>query len=402
MQVRDIIKFFSAKRIFIPVGIGLLGTILLLNSNLSKSRFVPVDSNKGTHIWVDSNNDGKQQFTEFIEDDSGNFRLYNYKNALQNINWTSYTILWLLVSLVMMAVRDLAYMYRIRVLTDFKISWRRSFDVIMLWEFASAITPSIVGGSGVAVYIVHKEGVSLGRSTAVVMVTAMLDELFYILTVPMVFLLVGMDNLFPDGIEKSMFGMPLGAVHIFAIGYFFIVALTTIISTAIFFFPQGFKSLLVKICSLGFLNKWMESAKQMGDDIIVTSRELRGKSLSFWLKSFGATFFSWTARFWVVNFIIMAFGSVSVMEHFEIYARQLVMWVIMLISPTPGGSGVAEFIFSGFLKEYIPIGLAILMAVLWRLISYYPYLFIGSIILPNWLKRIYVGRKMIRFKSKKS
>ena len=78
----------------------------------------------------------------------------------------------------MMACRDLAYMYRIRVLTDNEISWRNSFDTIMLWEFASAISPSIVGGSGVAIYIVNKEGVKIGRSTAVVMVSALLDEPF--------------------------------------------------------------------------------------------------------------------------------------------------------------------------------------------------------------------------------
>jgi glycosyltransferase 2 family protein len=60
-----------------------------------------------------------------------------------------------------------------------------------------------------------------------------------------------------------------------------------------------------------------------------------------------------------------------------------------LISPTPGGSGVAEFVFSGFLGEFIPSGLTPALGLMWRIISYYPYLFIGAIILPNWLKRVY-------------
>jgi uncharacterized protein (TIRG00374 family) len=58
----------------------------------------------------------------------------------------------------------------------------------------------------------------------------------------------------------------------------------------------------------------------------------------------------------------------------------------MLISPTPGSSGVAEFAFSGFLKEFIPLGLVGALALLWRLISYYPYLFIGAAILPRWIR----------------
>ncbi|MCB0410779.1 MAG: flippase-like domain-containing protein, partial [Flavobacteriales bacterium] len=82
----------------------------------------------------------------------------------------------------------------------------------------------------------------------------------------------------------------------------------------------------------------------------------------------------------------LAFTGVS--DHFLIYGRQLVMWVIMLISPTPGGAGIAEFAFNGFLKEFIPIGLAGLLVVLWRLISYYPYLLIGSFVLPKWMKRV--------------
>lgn len=76
-------------------------------------------------------------------------------------------------------------------------------------------------------------------------------------------------------------------------------------------------------------------------------------------------------------------------DHFLIYARQLVMWVILLISPTPGGSGIAEFAFSGFLEEFSPDGLAGIQATLWRLFSYYPYLIVGSIVLPVWLRRIF-------------
>jgi uncharacterized protein (TIRG00374 family) len=89
----------------------------------------------------------------------------------------------------------------------------------------------------------------------------------------------------------------------------------------------------------------------------------------------------------VVNFLIIAFISGG--DQLLIYARQLVMWVILLISPTPGGSGVAEYMLPKFIGEYMgDFGNEI--ALMWRLISYYAYLIIGSIVLPLWLKRIYV------------
>lgn len=308
------------------------------------------------------------------------------KSAFENINWLPSSYLWIIIAVLMMAIRDVAYMYRIRVLTDYKISWRHSFDVIMLWEFASALTPSVVGGSGVALFIVHKEGISIGRSTAVVMVTALLDELFYILMVPIIILLVGFKDLFPVELEETYFGIRLGTIGLFVIGYFFILGLTFIIGYAVFINPRGFKSLILTFFKIKWIRKWRYAGIKAGDDIITTSKELRTKDIGFWLRAFGSTFFSWTARYWVVNFMILAFLTVD--QHLLIYGRQLVMWVIMLISPTPGSTGIAELAFSGFLGEFT-LGMAATFALLWRLISYYPYLFIGSIVLPNWLRRVY-------------
>lgn len=318
------------------------------------------------------------------------YKEYDPKN-FENLSWSWTAALWIAVAILMIALRDFAYMVRIRILTDNKISWRNSFDTIMLWEFASAITPSVVGGSGVAIYIVNKEGVGLGRSTAVVLSSAFLDELFYILMVPTIIAIVGVSELFPEGLQTELLGSTWGSKDLFILGYCFILFLTSFICYAIFFRPRGFKWILLKVFNLPFLRKWRVAAGETGDEIMVTSKELRHKPFSFWLKAFAATFVSWTARFWVVNFIILA--VISVDNHLLIYARQLVMWVIMLISPTPGGAGIAEFAFKGFLADFIPVGLAFALAFVWRLISYYPYLFIGAIVLPQWIKRTHSGKK---------
>lgn len=70
-----------------------------------------------------------------------------------------------------------------------------------------------------------------------------------------------------------------------------------------------------------------------------------------------------------------------------VYAKQVVMGIIVLLSPTPGGSGLAEFIFNDFLGMYVAPGLAPAIALLWRLLSYYPYILIGAILLPRWVRR---------------
>ena len=317
------------------------------------------------------------------------YLLYSKTNweEFSKVKWSIQCFLWLFIALIMMAIRDLAYMYRIRVLTSKQISWRNSFDVIMLWEFASAITPSVVGGSGVALYILNKEGLSPGKSTTIVMITALLDELFYVITVPIVILFIGTQYLFPIELQKEILGFTFSVKGIFVLGYVFILLLCLIIIYGIFINPTGFKKLLLKVFSWKPLSRWGSKIDSIGTDIITTSQELKSKPVLFWLKAFGATMFSWTARFWVVNFLLLAFTPVG--NHLLVYGRQLVMWVIMLISPTPGGTGIAEFAFQGFLADFTPLGLAGLLAVLWRLFSYYAYLIIGVFLLPKWLKKVY-------------
>jgi len=66
------------------------------------------------------------------------------------------------------------------------------------------------------------------------------------------------------------------------------------------------------------------------------------------------------------------------------------MWLLMVIIPTPGGSGIVELVFSDYMAEFIPaLGLVTLMAILWRLVTYYPYLFIGVLVLQKWIKRVF-------------
>lgn len=352
---REILNFFSPKRIAIPIVIGVIAVAFLLWKEMS--------SRSGMEL------------------------------SWSTVSW------WLIMALLMVVMRDLAYMYRIRVLTDNEISWRNSFDVIMLWEFASAVTPSVVGGAGIAVFIINRENISLGRSTATVMTTALLDQLFYITTVPIVLAIAGTTLLFPSDIERSAFGIFMSIKYIFLLGYLFNVLLSVIIIYAIFFNPNGFKNLLLRIFSVSFLKRWKEGAQKTGEDMITTSHELKGKPFLFWFKAYAATFFAWTARFWIVNFIILSFSPLAFADHFQVYARQLVMWVIMLISPTPGSTGVAEVLFPQFLGDFITQASPEVLGVIWRTMSYWPYLIIGVIVLPKWIQRVFLKRKLIKFKS---
>ena len=308
-------------------------------------------------------------------------------NTFSFFEWSLASFFWIIISFLMMAIRDLAYMWRIRILTNQKISWRNTFDVIMLWEFSSAISPSVVGGTGPAIYFLYKEGINLGKSTAVVLTAILLDELFFISMVPLMIFIFG-DMAFPSK-DISVLG---NMITYFWIAYGAIFIYTLILLYALFINPYTIKKLLSFIFLLPFLKRWRLKIRKLSNQLIITSEEFKGKGWKFWVKASLSTFTSWTARYWVINFIFLAFffNSIGWAEHFLIYARQLTMWIILLISPTPGGSGIAEYIFTDFLGDIIPnLEWAIPIAIIWRLISYYPYLFIGAIVLPRWLRKVF-------------
>ncbi|MFA8434148.1 MAG: lysylphosphatidylglycerol synthase transmembrane domain-containing protein [Marinifilaceae bacterium] len=306
--------------------------------------------------------------------------------AALKLNWGSAA--WLLLALLMMAVRDWGYMLRLRVLTDQFFSWKKAFRVIMLWEFTSAISPSAIGGTSVAILYVNKEGLPVGKSSAVVMATSFLDELYFIIMFPLLVLFLNSSQLFmTNGTEASEL---MHSLLYFAWGGYWVkLAYLVFLSYGLFYNPRGLKWLLLWIFKLPILRKWKHGANQAGTDIIDSSRALRRKPFRFWMNAFMATFFSWTARYWVVNALLLAFclNQFGLMDHVLIFARQLVMWIMMLVSPTPGGSGFSEWVFTQFLGDFIPsAGMAAALALLWRLISYYPYLFLGVYLLPRWIK----------------
>ncbi len=309
--------------------------------------------------------------------------------TLSLIEFSWHSLFWLCIALIMMIVRDLGYMARLRILTDGTFTWSKSFRIIMLWEFTSAITPSAIGGTSVAILYLNKEGLKVGKSSAIVMSTSFLDELYFILMFPVLILFLDVNQLFmTDSLEHSLW---LDSLLYFAlIGYLVKTGYFIILTYGLFWNPRGLKWLLLWIFKLPILRKWKQGANQAGTDIIESSKELRRKPFVFWLKAFMATFWSWTARYWVVNVILLAFifQGYSITEHIMIFARQLVMWIMMLVSPTPGGSGFSEWVFTKYLGEFLPsVGVAATMALIWRLISYYPYLLIGVFILPKWIKK---------------
>ncbi|MBK9487578.1 MAG: flippase-like domain-containing protein [Haliscomenobacter sp.] len=69
------------------------------------------------------------------------------------------------------------------------------------------------------------------------------------------------------------------------------------------------------------------------------------------------------------------------------------MFFVVMFSPTPGGAGVIEVAFNGFLTDYVHSNThATVISTIWRLLSYYLYLAAGALVVPVWIRAVFKGK----------
>ena len=143
------------------------------------------------------------------------------KAAFENINWTWFSTWWIFLAIISVCVRDLAYMIRIRILTDNHLTWRNSFNTIMLWEFASAVAPGMMGGGFIfAIFILNREKVNMGKSITAILFSSCLDGIFIAVMAPVVYFTIGKSRLFStmlDGDSQLTVSVGNGFIYTFCI-----------------------------------------------------------------------------------------------------------------------------------------------------------------------------------------
>ena len=303
-------------------------------------------------------------------------------SVFSSFDFNLLSILFILLAFILMLMRDFGMMWRFRLLTEKDLSWRQAFHINILSEFTSAVTPAAVGGSSLVVIFLIKEGINAGRSTTIMFVNLFLDELFFLIVCPIVFLFIPLNQLFnSSSVIVSTFFIVFTGLYIMRLIW------TGILFIGIFKRPVWIKNILLTLFKLPVLRRWYSNVELLTNNLIQASIDIGKHPFSFWVKAFGMTLLTWSSRFLVVNAVFMAFNPVHI-NHLVVFARQLILWVFMVVSPTPGGSGVSEYAFKEYYSDIFSSASAIIFVTLvWRLISYYLYLLLGILIIPNWIKK---------------
>lgn len=301
----------------------------------------------------------------------------------EEIPWTGRSAIAIIAACLFVCGREWGMMWRWRVLTDRALSWRATFKVTMLCEFTSAVTPTTAGGSALSMIFLQREGIALGRGASLSMVLLMLDELFVVLACPVIILFVPSSTLFSFDVQTSVGEASQVA---FWVVYGGVCLITVLLFLGSLVFPRAIASAVSRLFGVRWLRRWKVKADEFGENLMQTGAELRTRSFSWWAEAMGATVATWVSRYLVVNALFWGFAPEA--SQLVVFGRQFVVWTLLTVSPTPGGSGISEWLFTTFYGDlFANLSMALVIAVIWRLITYYIYLLVGVLILPGWLRK---------------
>jgi len=315
------------------------------------------------------------------------FKQFNWEE-FNKIEWGVHTYFWIGMALLLYIIRHFFISARLRLLSDFEFSWKKTIELIFIWEFSSSVSPTSFGGSAVALFFLSHEKLKTSKSITLVLYTIVLDSFFFLLSLPILILVLG-PIVFRPGLTSFWQGNE--HAYLFVLVYIGMLTYSGFFFYGLFLHPENMKKTLHWLSNLKLLKRFKGKLFETGNNIVIASQELSHKNIKYHLKAFLYTGVAWSLRFLVINMLIIAFSSVSIFDIADqliIYGRSQNLYVETSFTPTPGSTGFAEYLFNGFFHDYTPAGISLVIAIIWRIITYYTYLFAGIIIVPNWINRL--------------
>ncbi len=312
----------------------------------------------------------------------------------REIHWTWTAFGWIGVAFVLLVIRHLFYALRLRTLTGGYFSWRKCIQLIVLWEFSAAVTPTSKGGPLVMMFVLTKENLSAGRTAAAVIYAMVCDSGFFVLTLPLWLALYGPPMLYPG--MRTFNDLSLANVAFFAT-YTIMLVYWLVLIFFLFVKPHYTEGALDWVARRRFLKKMAPKIRRVGEEFARAADEMKGQSWRYHLRVIIGTIGAWTCKFVMINCLIIAIVPSTPVDGATqafIYARLVAMFIVMAFSPTPGGAGLAEMALVDFTSDYVPRGIGLVVALLWRGMAYYGYLLLGAIVVPGWIAQ-HVGKKAV-------
>ena len=256
-----------------------------------------------------------------------------------------------------------------------KLSFLRSLKIVLCGVFAAGVTPSYVGGTPVRIYLLNKEGISLGDAALVDLVGRSLDAIVIGMVFPFAWFAFR-DEIAPNVVLSSTFTF-LGIS--FSLGF--------ILGLYAFIYPEKTKKLLERLSKSNIINKvTFNRSEAIMNRINIEMDNFREGLIRFIKeekRSLIVVIFC-SIGFWLSLFIMPSFVLLG-LNLDPIWIQSILVQVILMIAVmlpiAPGGSGIAEIGAASLYATVLPESNLPVIAVfilIWRFSMYYTNLIVGG------------------------
>lgn len=255
------------------------------------------------------------------------------------------------------------------------LSFRQTISVVWINYFGSAITPMQSGGGPFQIYMLYRNGVSVGKSVAITLVRTL--QVIFILALIIPFSIVSEAAFIGKHIMLKWFVV---YVLIFIVVASFLLVVSIVRPNLIKRWSNGF---LVRMKRMGILKPrlLLKAARWAGREIDNYSTNIRlfRSTGKYW---FMLSVLTAVVHLWVylsiMPCLIMAAGFH--VDYMQCMLTESLLLFLLYFVPTLGGSGAAEGGAAMVFGLFVPWNLAGVMAITWRLISEYSGVALGTVV----------------------
>ncbi len=241
-----------------------------------------------------------------------------------------------------------------------KISPVKGFEVVLVGLFLSAVTPFQLTGIPMQIYMLHEEGMDVGRATAVMMARGVIYYIVMIPLLPFIFVTLGISSNF---VVKILLGYLLLTGSTAVVLYILFVRRPDILLKLV---PSKWKK--VK----DFLFTELKNLRE-GIKVLLEAKDIFGTILAI-----GAYFISIILLASIAPLTLYGMGFDP--QPLKSASALILMYSSLLYTPTPGGVGIAETVAAALFSSICPKYAIGIFVILLRVFTFYIGAILGGIL----------------------
>ncbi|WP_022836286.1 lysylphosphatidylglycerol synthase transmembrane domain-containing protein [Salisaeta longa] len=302
------------------------------------------------------------------------FDLSAFQKIVSHVNaW------WLVAGLGLVAVRAFLGGWRLKHVSQGRLSLGMATRAQIAWEFFSNVTPSAVGGGPLTmVFIARERRIPMGDSSAFMLFSMLLDQLWFAATVACLLASSFVIPLIPPSV---------GTIGQWAFGGYLliVIAWASFFAYALIFRPSLLEWAADRLFRLPYLSRFRERVMREMKTFARRGRRLRSESAGFYVKGFLITAGMNLSRYALIVAVVWSVYPAA--KGLLLMLRSATLSMGGLIMITPGGAGGLEGLYAVLIGPLMPATLMVPTLLTWRLLGFYLFIAVGAYIFTRHVQR---------------